>query len=181
LGRRNPTLTATLLRPAAALYGAVAAARLRRPGVTAEVPVICVGNFTAGGAGKTPAALALAQLLREADHRPAFLTRGYGGRLPGPVRVDPERHGAGDVGDEPLLLARQHPTVVSRDRPAGARLCVEGGASVVVMDDGLQTRRLAKTLSVAVVDGAGGLGNGLCLPAGPLRAPLDAQWPSSMP
>lgn len=174
---RTPSPAARLLRPAAWLYGGVAARLVARPGARAAVPVICVGNFTIGGAGKTPTALALADLLRRMGHRPAFLTRGYGGRLAGPVRVDPDRHGPEMVGDEPLLLARAHPTIVSRDRPAGARLCVESGATVVVMDDGLQNPSLVKNLAFAVVDGASGVGNGLCLPAGPLRAPLGAQWP----
>ncbi|HVL72762.1 MAG TPA: tetraacyldisaccharide 4'-kinase, partial [Beijerinckiaceae bacterium] len=100
-----PSVPARLLQPFAAVYGGVAAARLRRPGARAGLPVICVGNFTAGGAGKTPTALALARLLKEAGHRPAFLTRGYGGRLAGPVRVEPG-HGPDEVGDESLLLAR---------------------------------------------------------------------------
>jgi tetraacyldisaccharide 4'-kinase len=171
-----PSPAARLLQPLAAAYGAVAAARLRRPGARAAVPVICVGNFTAGGAGKTPTALALARLLKEAGHRPAFLTRGYGGRLAGPVRVGPG-HGPDEVGDEPLLLARIAPTVVARERVAGAEACVRAGASVVVMDDGLQNPSLEKDLALAVVDGATGIGNGLCHPAGPLRAPLAAQWP----
>jgi tetraacyldisaccharide 4'-kinase len=174
---RTPSLAAQLLRPAAALYGAVAGWRMRRSGERAELPVICVGNFTVGGTGKTPAALALARLLAESGERPALLTRGYGGRLAGPVRVDPRTHGPADVGDEPLLLARVAPTVVSRDRPAGARACAEVGATAIVMDDGLQNPSLQKDLAFAVVDGAAGIGNGLCLPAGPLRAPLAAQWP----
>jgi tetraacyldisaccharide 4'-kinase len=164
------------LQAPAALYGAVAARRMRRPGVRAARPVVCVGNFTVGGSGKTPAALAVAALLAEAGERPFFLTRGYGGRHAGPLRVDPAVHAAGDVGDEPLLLARAHPTIVARDRPAGAALSVESGASVIVMDDGLQNPSLVKDLAIAVIDGAVGIGNGLCVPAGPLRAPLTAQW-----
>lgn len=172
-----PSLAANLLRPVGLVYGAVAARRMRRAGERAGVAVICVGNFTAGGAGKTPTALAIAQMLTEAGERPVFLTRGYGGRLHGPVRVDLARHSAADVGDEPLLLARAAPAIVARNRPAGARLAVAEGASVIVMDDGLQNPSLAKDLTLAVVDGRTGVGNGLCLPAGPLRAPLSVQWP----
>ena len=172
----RPSLRAHLLRPPAVLYGAIAAGRMRRSGATVDVPVVCVGNFTVGGTGKTPAALAIAKLLAAEGQKPFFLTRGYGGRLPGPVRVDAAVHDAGDVGDEPLLLARACPTVVARDRPAGARLAAQDGASVIVMDDGLQNPSLAKDLALAVVDGATGIGNGLGLPAGPLRAPLRAQW-----
>jgi tetraacyldisaccharide 4'-kinase len=172
--KRSPV--AHLLRPSAMLYGAVAAGRMRRSGVTAEVPVVCVGNFTVGGAGKTPTALALARMLAAEGQKPFFLTRGYGGRLAGPVRVDPAAHTADDVGDEPLLLGRAYPTIVARQRPAGAGLAVREGADAIVMDDGLQNSSLAKNLALAVVDGATGVGNGLCLPAGPLRAPLRAQW-----
>jgi tetraacyldisaccharide 4'-kinase len=175
-GEPRPSVLARLLRPAAFLYGAVAARRMGRDGEQASIPVICIGNFTVGGAGKTPAAIAVARILAERGERPAFLSRGYGGRLAGPVRADPARHGPRDVGDEPLLLARAAPAVVARDRPAGARLCAEAGASVIVMDDGLQNPSLHKDFSIAVVDGETGIGNGLCLPAGPLRAPLEAQW-----
>jgi tetraacyldisaccharide 4'-kinase len=176
-GQAAPTLAAHLLRPAASLYGALAARRLARRGADPAVPVICVGNFTAGGAGKTPTALAIARLLQGSGARPAFLLRGYGGRLAGPVKVDVGVHGPRDVGDEALLLNRVAPTIVARDRVAGARLCAEAGANVVVMDDGLQNPSLKKSFSLCVIDAAVGIGNGLCLPAGPLRAPLAAQWP----
>ncbi len=164
---------ATLLAPAAAVYGAVAARRMRQPGWHAPVPVICVGNFTLGGGGKTPAAMAIAKLLFAAGHRPFFLSRGHGGQLCGPVRV--MAHDANDVGDEPLLLARVAPTIVARNRPAGAIMAAQAGADVVVMDDGLQNPSLAKTLSIAVIDGRRGIGNGCVFPSGPLRAPLQAQ------
>jgi tetraacyldisaccharide 4'-kinase len=172
---RAPSLTATLLAPIAGVYGAVAAMRLRHRGRRAAVPVLCVGNFTAGGAGKTPTALALADLLAAAGERPAFLTRGYGGRLAGPLLVDPTRHRADDVGDEPLLLARTAATVVARSRVPGAAMAAGAGASVIVMDDGFQNPSLAKDLAVVVVDGQRGIGNGRVIPAGPLRAPFDAQ------
>jgi tetraacyldisaccharide 4'-kinase len=163
------------LAPLAAIYGAVAATRMRLRGQRAGVPVICIGNLTVGGAGKTPAALMVAHLLHAAHERPFFLTRGYGGRLGGPVRVNPRVHHSADVGDEPLLLARLAPTVVARDRTAGAQFAQYAGASVIVMDDGLQNPALVKDLAIVVVDGRRGIGNGRVIPAGPLRAPLRAQ------
>jgi len=167
------SVAATLLAPLGAGYGAIAAHRMAHPGRKAPVPVVCVGNFTIGGAGKTPTAIALARLLLAAGHRPFFLTRGYGGRIAGPVRVEHQQ--ADEVGDEPLLLGRIAPTIVARDRPAGAILAADGGADVIVMDDGLQNPSLAKDLAIAVVDGRRGIGNGRVFPAGPLRAPLAAQ------
>jgi tetraacyldisaccharide 4'-kinase len=173
--RDKPTLLARLLQPLGALYGRITLRRMREPGTDAGLPVICVGNFIAGGAGKTPTAIAIANLLQERGEKPFVLMRGYGGRLAGPVEVDPDRHRAADVGDEPLLMARHARTVIARDRVAGARLARGLGASIVVMDDGLQNPSLVKQLKLAVVDGASGAGNGLCLPAGPLRAPLAEQ------
>ena len=162
---------AALLSPLAAVYGAIAARRLAQAATRAGIPVICVGNPTVGGAGKTPAAMAIARLLIEAGERPCFLTRGYGGRLAGPLVVE-AGHTAVQVGDEPLLLARVAPTVVAANRVAGAELAREKGASVIVMDDGFQNPSLAKDFSILVIDGARGIGNGRVLPAGPLRAPL---------
>jgi tetraacyldisaccharide 4'-kinase len=174
----EPSLSfqARLLRPAGALYTSIAARRMRRHGERADLPVICIGNFTAGGAGKTPTAAAVARLLDAAGESPAFLSRGYGGSLRGPAQVRAD-HTAFDVGDEPILLSGIAPTIVSGDRPAGARLAYEIGATVVVMDDGLQNPSLIKDCAIAVVDGATGIGNGLPLPAGPLRAPMAWQWP----
>jgi tetraacyldisaccharide 4'-kinase len=163
------------LAPLAAIYGGIAAARMRLRGRRAGIPVICIGNLTVGGAGKTPAALAVAHLLHAAHERPFFLTRGYGGRLAGPLRVNPRIHHSADVGDEPLLLARLAPTIVARDRAAGAQFAQYAGASVIVMDDGLQNPALVKDLAIVVVDGRRGIGNGRVIPAGPLRAPLRTQ------
>jgi tetraacyldisaccharide 4'-kinase len=164
-----------LLAPLGALYGAVAWRRMEAPSASAGVPVICLGNLTVGGAGKTPAALAVAHLLLEARQRPFFLSRGYGGRLAGPVRVDPSFHHAADVGDEPLMLARLAPTIVAHDRVAGAKAARLCGAGVIVMDDGFQNPSLKKDIAIVLVDGTRGIGNGRIIPAGPLRAPLEIQ------
>jgi tetraacyldisaccharide 4'-kinase len=163
------------LTPLAAVYGAAAWCRLRLSGKGVGVPVVCLGNLTVGGAGKTPAALAVARLLLAAHQRVFFLSRGYGGRLAGPVAVNPSVHGAAEVGDEPLLLARLAPTIVARDRLAGAQFARRAGARVIVMDDGLQNPSLKKDLSILVIDGRRGIGNGRIIPAGPLRAPLQCQ------
>ena len=136
-----------------------------------SVPLICVGNATAGGAGKTPTVLAVAGDLLARGRRVGLLSRGHGARLTGPVRVDPARHAAADVGDEPLLLAGTAPTVIARDRAAGAQLLEQIGVDVIVMDDGLQNPSLAPTLCLLVVDGGAGIGNGRLMPAGPLREP----------
>lgn len=167
---------AWLLAPVGAVYGAVTANRMRRPGLTAGLPVICVGNLVAGGAGKTPVALALAGRLVRMGRSPVFLTRGYGGTITRPTLIDPARQDAAATGDEPQLLASVAPTVVSPRRQDGVVLAAQAG-DVIVMDDGLQNPGLSKTLAIAVVDGATGVGNGFCIPAGPLRAPLAAQWP----
>lgn len=172
---RPPSWTSRLLSPLGALYGAVAAQRMLRPGVTAELPVICVGNYHVGGAGKTPTVLALAQLLREMGERPAVVSRGYGGTAAGPVAVDPAQHTAAEVGDEPLMMAAHMPVIVARDRRAGAALAHTQGASVVLLDDGFQNPALAKDVALIVIDAARGVGNACVFPAGPLRAPLPPQ------
>ena len=164
-----------LLRPLGAFYGAVAANRLRHRGLDAGIPVLCVGNYHVGGAGKTPTVLALAKLLRELGETPVVLSRGYGGKLRGPVKVDPARHAAADVGDEPLMLAGVLPVVVARERADGVPLARSLGASVILMDDGFQSPAVAKDASLIVIDGDRGLGNGQVFPAGPLRAPLKPQ------
>jgi tetraacyldisaccharide 4'-kinase len=174
---RPSSLLSTLLAPLASLYGGIAARRLNQTGHAAEIPVICVGNYQLGGAGKTPAVLAISELLRSLGENPIVLSRGYRGRLPGPVRVDPQLHRAADVGDEPLMMAAKVPVVVARDRVAGAALACSERASVIVMDDGFQNPSLTKTASLIVIDAARGIGNGHVFPAGPLRAPLHDQLP----
>ena len=169
------SLNAHLLKPLAALYGVVAAQRLRRKGLQAGIPVLCVGNYHVGGAGKTPTVLALGKLLRELGETPVVLSRGYGGKLRGPVRVDPVRHAASDVGDEPLMLAGALPVVVSRKRADGVPLARAQGATVILMDDGFQSPAVFKDASLIVIDSARGIGNGQVFPAGPLRAPLRPQ------
>jgi tetraacyldisaccharide 4'-kinase len=173
---KAPGFQAAALAPFGAIYGAVAGARLGRTGARASVPVICIGDPTVGGAGKTPTAIAVAEILLELREKPFFVTRGYGGREKGPLLLKILEHGAQDVGDEPLLLAAVAPVVVSADRVAGAKLAAESGASVIVMDDGFQNPALAKDVSLLVIDGTSGVGNGLVFPAGPLRAPLKAQF-----
>lgn len=163
------------LRPLGALYGAITERRMLRKGFDAGIPVICVGNYHVGGAGKTPTVLALTGLLRELGETPVVLSRGYGGRLKGPVMVDRERHDAADVGDEPLMMARDVPVTVARDRLEGVALAKSQGATVILMDDGFQNPRLLKDTSLIVIDSERGLGNGKVFPAGPLRAPLKAQ------
>jgi tetraacyldisaccharide 4'-kinase len=169
------SLNAHLLKPLAALYGAIAAQRLRRKGLSAGIPVLCVGNYHVGGAGKTPTVLALAKLLRDLGEIPVVLSRGYGGKLRGPVRVDPHRHAASDVGDEPLMLAGALPVVVSRKRADGVPLARAQGATAILMDDGFQSPAVVKDASLIVIDGGRGIGNGQVFPAGPLRAPLRPQ------
>lgn len=167
---------AALLMPLGFLYGNAVRARFAfaKP-YRSKLPVVCIGNFTVGGAGKTPLALAVAELFRELGANPVFLTRGFGGQLAGPHLVDPDRDDFADVGDEALLLARTAPTVVARKRPDGARAIEQTGASVVIMDDGFQNPSLVKDLSLIAVDVSAGTGNGLVFPAGPLRASFGFQ------
>jgi tetraacyldisaccharide 4'-kinase len=172
---RKKGVLAWALSPLGNLYGRMAEARAARVETyRSKLPVICIGNFTAGGGGKTPTAIAIAALLEELGAKPAFLTRGYGGTSEGPVLVA-KGMSAEEVGDEPLLLAEAAPTIVSADRAAGAKAIEATDADVIVMDDGFQNRGLAKDLSLIVADAGSGIGNGLVMPAGPLRAPLQPQ------
>jgi tetraacyldisaccharide 4'-kinase len=174
--RDRRTAVATLLAPIAGVYGSYAGRRMRRKtSYQAPVPVICVGSFTVGGDGKTPAALAIGAIAAECGLNPGFLTRGYGGTATGPWLVDLLRDDPRITGDEPRLLAALGPTVISPDRPAGARLLAETGVDLIVMDDGFQNPYLGKNLSLVVADAMTGLGNRMVTPAGPLRAPLAAQ------
>ena len=173
---RKPDWRAWGLSPFSFLYGRIAGHRMvhaRRASV--PVPVICIGNFTVGGAGKTPTALALAQAAKARGLTPGFLSRGYGGSLDVTTIVDPQHHHATAVGDEPLLLAREALTVIARRRAEGAQRLVREGADLVIMDDGFQSAHLAIDYALVVIDAGRGIGNGYLVPAGPVRAPLCTQ------
>ncbi|WP_420959556.1 tetraacyldisaccharide 4'-kinase [Brucella sp. IR073] len=173
---QKPGWQAFALSPLAALYGAVAGRRLMRatpPQVPA--PVLCIGNFTVGGAGKTPAAIAFARTAKAMGLTPGIVSRGFGGNYSGVHRVDPISDSAAHVGDEPLLLARHAPVMVSVDRAAAAIALIGEGCDFLIMDDGFQSARLHADYALIVIDATRGIGNGYVLPAGPLRAPLGDQ------
>lgn len=175
-----PTLAARVLKPFGDAYAAETAGRMQRRGVKFEIPVITIGAFALGGPGKSPTVEAIVRLLIAAGEQPAILSRGYGSaaaKQRAPRFVNPAEHSARDVGDEPLLLTRVAPIIVGADRVEAGWLARRAvNPSVLVLDDGLQSRQVEPDLAIAVVDGEVGTGNGLCLPAGPLRAPLASQW-----
>ena len=167
-------ITSLLMRPLAPLYGAQVAARIRNTeSAKVDAAVICVGNLTMGGTGKTPVTRALIELLKEAGTNAQGLSRGYGGSVKGPICVDLSRHTAKDVGDEPLILAQAAPVWISRNRIDGARAAVLHGAQAIIMDDGHQNPHLHKDMSIVVVDAEAGWGNDRVFPAGPLREPVS--------
>ncbi|MCB1448311.1 MAG: tetraacyldisaccharide 4'-kinase [Rhizobiaceae bacterium] len=167
---------AWLLSPASLVYGYFAGRRMRHAR-RAEVgaPVICVGNFTVGGAGKTPTVITLARAAKARGLKPGVLSRGYGGSMDRTTVVDPDHHRARDVGDEPLLIAREALTVIARKRLDGARLLIDQGADLIIMDDGFQSAALHFDYALMVIDSRRGIGNGFLVPAGPVRAPTVLQ------
>lgn len=171
--RRERAFAADLLLPIGAAWDAAGRLRraLARP-LRAPSPVICVGNLVAGGAGKTPVTLALGDWFAARGIAAHVVTRGYGGRLAGPIRVDPSRHDAGEVGDEALLLAARASAWIARDRAAGVAAAAAAGAAAILLDDGFQNPTIEKTLSLLVVDAGYGFGNQRVMPAGPLRESL---------
>lgn len=167
---------ALALFPASKIYGKVAARRLLRQGVeTVGAPVLCIGNFTVGGTGKTPVAMVLADAARAAGLTPGILSRGHGGRATTAHLVDVENDTASTVGDEPLLLARHAAVAVTPKRADGARLLIHHGCNFLIMDDGFQSARVHFDYALLIVDARHGVGNGEVIPAGPLRAPLVDQ------
>lgn len=163
-----------LLSPLGGVYAGLGWLRWAlNPRQSVGVPVLCVGNATVGGTGKTPIVLDLLGRLQAAGVEVHALGRGHGGQLAGPLRVDPDRHHAGDVGDEALLHAEMAPTWIARDRLNGAKAAVASGARFIVLDDGLQYPKLEKTEAWLLIDSETGVGNGRCVPAGPLREPLS--------
>lgn len=171
---------ARALAPASSLYGWIGCRRMARPPLyRSKLPVLCAGNFTAGGTGKTPLSLVMAGIVRDLGREPVFLTRGYGGSIAGPAAIDTHTATAQEAGDEPLLLARLAPAVIARDRAGGARFIDErfGPSSVILMDDGFQNPAIAKDFTIVAVDVRRLFGNGRCIPSGPLRAPLECQLP----
>ncbi|MEE6206777.1 MAG: tetraacyldisaccharide 4'-kinase [Alphaproteobacteria bacterium] len=170
---QSNSLLSKILTPIGWLYGLATQMRLKlKKAPKADIPVICIGNITAGGTGKTPVSVSVAKMLATDMYHPFFLTRGYGGKLQN-VMVNTKKHSAEDVGDEPLLLAQQAPVIVNANRYEGAKLAIQEGADIAIMDDGFQNPSLHKDLSFLVFDGSYGIGNGKIIPAGPLRETFE--------
>jgi len=173
---QKPGFAAYALSPFGKIYGHITAKRMMaNHNYASKLPVLCIGNFLAGGAGKTPTAIAFAKTIRDMEMRPGFLSRGYGGSVSGPALVDANVHNSKDVGDEPLILCDYATTVVSADRAAGAKLLEQEGVDFIIMDDGFQNASLLKDYNLVVVDSRRGIGNGFCIPAGPIRADMRTQ------
>ncbi|CBI75891.1 tetraacyldisaccharide 4'-kinase [Bartonella clarridgeiae 73] len=172
---KNKSLWRFLLAPISEVYGYFARCRMEREPLAIDLPVLCVGNFTLGGAGKTPVVIAFAQVAKELGLIPGIISRGYGGRVKKVHLVDIKRDNARDVGDESLLLARHAFVAISPDRYAAAQRLKEKGCNFILMDDGFQSRRLYMDYTLLVVDAMRGFGNKAVFPAGPLRAPLKTQ------
>ncbi|MEN8887311.1 MAG: tetraacyldisaccharide 4'-kinase [Celeribacter marinus] len=170
---QHPGLMARILTPLGAVYAGQTARRVAKTGYKSSAPVICVGNINAGGTGKTPTVIALAQRLIERGKSVHVVSRGYGGSLHGPVRVNERSHNADHVGDEPLLIAAFTPTWVAKDRADGVRLAEKDGADIILLDDGMQNGSVQKDATFVVVDAHRGFGNGRIIPAGPLREPIE--------
>lgn len=165
----NKNLISALLWPLGKIYAGVSAWKIKHTTpIAVNKPVICIGNLTAGGTGKTPVAISMARMLQDSGYNPFFVSRGYGGKLSN-VIVDIKNHSAKDVGDEPLLLSMQAPVSINSDRPSAAQKAIDNGADVIIMDDGFQNPGLQKDISFLVFDGGFGVGNSYPIPAGPLR------------
>ena len=170
---QSNSIISKLLVPFGLLYGFLTQLRLKiKKPKKVEIPVICIGNITAGGTGKTPVSISIAKMLGTEMYHPFFVSRGYGGKLKN-ILVNNKKHSANEVGDEPLLLSSQAPVVVNSNRYEGAKLAIKEGADVIIMDDGFQNPSMYKNLSFLVFDGTYGIGNGRLIPAGPLRETFD--------
>lgn len=172
--RQNAGIIPHILSPLSLIWSEITKRRLKKGSWTkVNVPIVCVGNINAGGTGKTPSVIALISILNRMEIRAHVISRGYGGSLEGPTKVDEKEHSAAEVGDEPLLIAPFAPCWVSKDRLLGVQAAVDAGAEVVILDDGFQNPSIHKDLNIVVVDAEVGFGNGYVIPAGPLREKLS--------